>query len=67
MSDELENIIDSKYGVDLKFLDKEVSGSLRLQCDYSKIHKNLDWEPKIGFKEGLELTLDWFENELKQT
>jgi len=61
----LAHKISSKYNADLKFLDKEVSGSLRLQCDYSKIKDVLGWEPKISFEKGLEQTLNWYEKKHK--
>jgi len=34
----------------------------RLICDSSKATKLLGWEPRIGLKEGLRRTIDWFRN-----
>ena len=32
----------------------------RLICDASKLKNITGWEPKIGFREGLEKTVEWF-------
>lgn len=32
----------------------------RHTCDYSLIRKTLNWEPKIGFEEGLKTTINWY-------
>jgi nucleoside-diphosphate-sugar epimerase len=38
----------------------------RLQADYSKIKKLTGWEPEVSFKEGLQKTVEWFnENDKK--
>ncbi len=63
---ELGNLISKKLNSKLKFLNKEVGGSLRLQCDYNKIKNLLNWEPKIDFEKGLEQTICWYENEFKK-
>jgi len=31
------------------------------QCDFSKIKKAIDWKPKISLEQGIEKTMDWFE------
>jgi len=39
----------------LRRLDVEI-----LQCDYSKAHKLIEWEPKVDLREGLMRTVEWF-------
>ena len=35
--------------------------------DITQIKNFLDWEPKVGLKEGLKRTADFFKSELKQS
>jgi len=44
------------------FLKPRIGDVLKTQADISKITKELNYEPKIGFIEGLELTIGYFEN-----
>jgi len=60
---DIANYIASEFDADVKFLDKEVLGSLHLICDYSKIKAQLGWEPRIGFREGLMKTVDWYKKQ----
>jgi len=40
-------------------------GEIRKSClDYSKIKKELGWEPNYRLKDGLKETIDWFKNNL---
>ncbi|MBI2547509.1 MAG: NAD(P)-dependent oxidoreductase [Candidatus Aenigmarchaeota archaeon] len=57
--------IASKLGVRLNVLNKEVIGSMRLFCDNSKIRKELNWKPKVPFKDALKLTIDWYRQNTK--
>lgn len=34
----------------------------RYAMDYSKIKRELGWEPSVGFDEGLEKTVEWYKN-----
>lgn len=52
--------IAETLNAELKFLNKEVIGSMRMCCDISKAKKILDWEPKVSFKEGLRRTVQSF-------
>jgi UDP-glucose 4-epimerase len=51
---------------------KEIHGpgkrgeQLRSVLDYSRIHKIMDWEPKISLKAGLEKTVNYFRTILKK-
>ncbi|MBI1822875.1 MAG: NAD-dependent epimerase/dehydratase family protein [Nitrospirae bacterium] len=51
---------------------KEIHGpekrgeQMRSCLDYSKIHKSLDWEPRIAIKTGLERTVNHFKTLLKK-
>jgi len=53
--------IAARFGVELRFQNREVTGSLRLRCDNSKMKNTFGWEPRITFAEGLERTLDWYQ------
>lgn len=37
----------------------------RYALDISKIKKELGWEPKVSFEEGIQLTIDWYLQNLK--
>lgn len=52
--------IADSLGAEIKFLDKEITGSMRLQCDNTKAREILGWQPKIPFEEGLDKTIQWF-------
>lgn len=52
--------IADSFGAEIKFLNKEVTGSMRLQCDNTKAREILGWQPKIPFEEGLDRTIKWF-------
>jgi dTDP-glucose 4,6-dehydratase len=57
---------DFKVVIDRKRLRPKKSEVLRLLASDIKARKLLNWEPKykgvIGFKKGLEKTIDWFSN-----
>lgn len=54
----------------LEFMDKDESSiehvtdrpghDRRYAIDFSKIKNELNWEPKVGFEEGLKRTIDWY-------
>jgi nucleoside-diphosphate-sugar epimerase len=52
--------IADSLGAEIKFLNKEVTGSMRLQCDNTKAREILGWQPQIPFEEGLDRTIQWF-------
>jgi len=58
--------IAESFGAEIKFLNKEVTGSMRLQCDNTKAREILGWHPSIPFEEGLERTIQWFKENYKQ-
>ncbi len=37
----------------------------RYAVDYSKIKKELGWEPRVAFEEGLQQTIEWYNNNLE--
>jgi len=57
---ELGRSIATELNAKIKFLDKEVTGSIRLLCDNSMAKKVLGWSPKVKFEDGLKWTIDWF-------
>ena len=42
------------------FVKDRPGHDFRYAIDISKIKKNLNWEPKINFKEGLIKTVNWY-------
>ena len=61
------DLMDTKLGRDLgvsrkliKFVKDRPGHDLRYAIDASKINKELNWQPSVDFKEGLNLTVDWY-------
>jgi dTDP-glucose 4,6-dehydratase len=44
----------------ITFVKDRAGHDLRYAIDSSKIRHQCGWEPTVGFKEGLELTVDWY-------
>jgi len=62
---ELTKTILSLMDKDEKMIDyvKDRPGhDLRYAIDFSRIKKELGWEPRIKFKDGLQETIDWYTN-----
>jgi len=68
--DERENIETVKLilaylGMDDSYMEsvKDRPGhDRRYSLDTSKLRQELGWEPKVGFEEGIKMTVDWFKN-----
>ncbi|HMN32052.1 MAG TPA: dTDP-glucose 4,6-dehydratase [Chitinophagaceae bacterium] len=63
--DLMDEKLGNKKGTSTQYITfvKDRSGhDLRYAIDCSKIKNELDWEPKIQFREGLSLTIDWYLN-----
>jgi len=58
--------IAESFNAEIKFLNKEVTGSMRLQCDNTKAREILGWHPSIPFEEGLARTIQWFKENYKE-
>jgi dTDP-glucose 4,6-dehydratase len=61
------SIIDSKLGKKpgtseklISFVKDRAGHDLRYAIDFSKINKELGWKPSVEFKQGLELTVEWY-------
>jgi len=52
--------IASVLNADLKFMNKEVIGSMRLCCDFTYANRLLDWQPNVDFKDGLNRTINYY-------
>jgi len=52
--------IAKSLGAEIKSLNKDVTGSMRLQCDNRKAGEVLGWKPRVPFEDGLEKTIAWF-------
>lgn len=44
----------------IEFVKDRAGHDLRYAIDAGKIKRELDWEPKTSFREGLEKTVDWY-------
>ena len=65
LCDLMDEKLGNKKGTSSQYITfvKDRSGhDLRYAIDCSKIKKELGWEPKIQFQEGLSLTIDWYLN-----
>ena len=49
----------------IKFVKDRPGHDRRYAIDSSKIENEIGWKPKIGFEEGLKLTIDWYLNNQK--
>lgn len=52
-------------GAEVKYLNKEVSGPMKVICDISKIKKELGFKPKTKLEEGLKKTVEYYKKEIK--
>jgi UDP-glucose 4-epimerase len=59
---ELVNFLNKIMGKNIKpiFLPPRPGDVFKTQADISRAKKRLGFKPKINFKEGLELTIEWF-------
>jgi dTDP-glucose 4,6-dehydratase len=49
----------------IKFVPDRAGHDLRYALNVSKIAKDLNWQPKISFRDGIKLTIQWYlENEI---
>lgn len=46
----------------IEFVKDRPGHDRRYAIDFSKIKKELGWEPKVTFDEGLQKTIDWYKN-----
>lgn len=46
----------------IKFVTDRPGHDLRYAMNHEKITKNLNWQPKIRFEEGLNTTIEWYKN-----
>lgn len=46
----------------IRFVKDRPGHDLRYAIDASKINKDFGWRPSVNFKEGLNLTIDWYQN-----
>ena len=51
-------IIEKYLDVEIVFLEKEVSGPMKVICDVTKAEKLLSWKAKVNLEEGLEKTIE---------
>lgn len=46
----------------IQYIGERPGQVFRHTADYSKIKQLLGWEPKIGFEDGLDKTIEWYKN-----
>jgi dTDP-glucose 4,6-dehydratase len=46
----------------IEYVEDRKGHDLRYAIDFSKIKKELGWEPKINFEAGLKETINWYTN-----
>ena len=46
--------------VKINFIKDRPGHDIRYALNSNKIKKELNWKPKINFKEGIKLTYDWY-------
>ena len=46
--------------VKINFVKDRPGHDIRYALNSNKIKKELNWKPKINFKEGIKLTFDWY-------
>lgn len=44
----------------IEFIEDRLGHDFRYAIDFSKAKKDLDWEPRIDFPQGLKATIDWY-------
>ncbi|MEI7474114.1 MAG: dTDP-glucose 4,6-dehydratase [bacterium] len=62
---EITRIILDKLGKPdslIKYVEDRLGHDRRYAIDSSKIQKELGWEPKVCFDEGIQITIDWYLN-----
>ena len=57
-----KNLINIGKKVKITFVKDRPGHDVRYALDSRKIKKNLQWQPKTSFKEGIKLTFNWYNN-----
>ena len=57
-----KNKISIGKNVKINFVKDRPGHDVRYALNSNKIKKELNWEPKINFSEGIKLTFDWYNN-----
>jgi len=47
---------------EIEYINDRLGHDKRYAIDFSKIKRELGWQPKISFKEGIEKTVEWYKN-----
>lgn len=54
--------IMSKGESEIEYVKDRLGHDRRYAIDFSKIKKELGWQPRISFKEGIKKTVEWYKN-----
>src|SRR3989338_3166061 len=57
---DMAKVVADSLGVEMTFLNKEVTGPMRLCCDNRKAQDVLSWKPKTSLPDGLKKTTEWY-------
>lgn len=55
-----QNKPDGYYEKLITFVKDRAGHDLRYAIDFSKLKKELQWQPSVNFEEGIEKTIDWY-------
>ena len=44
----------------IEYVDDRLGHDFRYAVDFTKINKELGWEPKIDFQKGIKNTIEWY-------
>ena len=62
---EIANLIAKETGKDesiIEFVDDRLGHDFRYAVDFSKINKDLGWEPEVKFEKGIKDTIQWYQD-----
>jgi dTDP-glucose 4,6-dehydratase len=60
---EITQILLTRFGLSnqqIEYVDDRLGHDRRYSIDFSKISQDLDYEPSIGFEQGIHQTIDWY-------
>jgi dTDP-glucose 4,6-dehydratase len=62
---EITNLLINKLGKDQSFIERvedRLGHDFRYAIDFSKIKRELGWQPSVSFEEGVDQTIEWYKN-----
>ncbi|MBT4209452.1 MAG: dTDP-glucose 4,6-dehydratase, partial [Candidatus Komeilibacteria bacterium] len=62
---EITNLLINKLAKDESLIERvedRLGHDYRYAIDFSKISKELGWQPSVSFEEGIDKTIEWYKN-----